>query len=451
MSEPVKATLQVLKDPKSGDDPKPFAVQFNPSSLRFVCNQQAPARPPTGPPEQSTGSSSTLTFDLHFDTADEGTTATPVDVRKRTAQVLQFVLPQKVDQKEQAPPRVKFQWAELIAVGVMTAANEDLDLFSATGVPLRAKVAVTILIQDPLVAVDVVKSASPGGGGAAMAGGASGEIGFGASVGVSASFGASIGGGASIGLPQLSIGGSAGASVSISGGASASASFGAAKVGVALDGESPANFAARNGLDPAAWRALATPGGIELSLKAGTEVAFPRGAGTAPGVGSTSGARQPAGSAALAHIDGPAAGPASRSAASTGFALARAGGVDATVQATRRQRADSATARELAAFGLPAPAAPPAAQRAPTARAGQRGPLGAAAAPAGAAEPVRTPRRADERASSFGAGVPLRPRRALPHAGGAQRVVLGRRAPAISAAPPLVLSHAGDCGCTGTR
>ena len=353
-------------------------------------------------------------------------------MRKRTAQVLQFVLPQKVDEKTQAPPRVKFQWAELIAVGVMTAANEDLDLFSATGVPLRAKVAVTILIQDPLVAVDAVKSASPGGGGAATAGGASGaggEIGFGASVGVSASFGASIGGGASIGLPQLSIGGSAGASVSISGGASASASFGAAKVGVALDGESPADFAARNGLDPLAWRALATPGGIELSLKAGTEVAFPRSAGTAPGVGSASGARQPSVSAALAHIDGPAAGPASRSAASTGFALARAGGVDATVQATRRQRADTATARELAAFGVPAPPAPR------------------------AAAPVPTPGRADERATSFGAGVPLRPRRAVPHAGGAERVVLGRRAPAIAAAPPMVPSHAGDCGCgcTGTR
>jgi hypothetical protein len=437
VSEPTKATLTVLK-PGTDDGPDAFDVQFNPSSLRFVSSQQAPARPPTGPPEPSTGSSSTLTLDLHFDTADEGTTAAPVDVRRRTAQVLQFVLPQKINGKNQAPPRVRFQWAKLVAIGVMTQANEDLDLFSATGVPLRAKVAVTILIQDPLVAIDPVKSKTPGGGGAGMAVGAGAEIGFGASVGVSASFGASIGGGASIGLPQLSIGGSVGASVSVAAGVGMSASFGTAKVGVALDGESPAAFAARNGLDPAAWRALATPRGIELSLEAGTEVAFPTGAGAAPGVGSASGASQPTGIAALAHIDGPATTALPRSAIATGFALARAGGVDAAVQTTRQERADSATGRELEAFGLQAPArAPLSVQRIPL------NVLGAAAS----AAPGPAPPRADERATSFGAGVPLRPRRALPHAGGAERVVLGRRAPAIAAAPPMPPSHGGDCGC----
>ena len=42
---------------------------------------------------QYQGSTSTLSFDLVFDTADEGTTEDPVDVRTRTRQLERFVLP----------------------------------------------------------------------------------------------------------------------------------------------------------------------------------------------------------------------------------------------------------------------------------------------------------------------------------------------------------------------
>ncbi len=44
--------------------------------------------------QQYNGSASTsLTVQLEFDTADEGSTGTAVDVRTRTAQVARFVLP----------------------------------------------------------------------------------------------------------------------------------------------------------------------------------------------------------------------------------------------------------------------------------------------------------------------------------------------------------------------
>jgi len=440
MSGLQQATLQALK-PTGGDTEGPLTkVQFNPSSLKIqLATQTTPARSPTGPAEQYTGASSTLTLDLHFDSADEGTTATPVNVRDRTAHVARFVLPGVKGDARQAPPNVRFHWGDLKFDGVMTTMTEDLDFFADSGVPLRSKVSIIIQGQDPAFEALATGPGADAAAGASVAGGGGDGIGFGAGAGMSAGFGVSIGGGASFGMPQLSLGGAVGAGISAGGGAGISASFGAATVGVALDGESPADFAVRSGLDPAAWRALAAPGGIELSLKAGTELAFPRGAGTAPGVGSASGAGVPSAGTTLVGIERPGPAPSARAAAATGFALAGAGGVDAALQTALQQHADSASARELEAFGLP-----PGSTSAP--RSSPRMPLRAPAAVA-MAPTAPTPPRADERAVSFGAGVPLRPRRALPHAGGAERVVLGRRAPAVVPAPPLAPGHGGGCGC----
>ena len=94
------------------------------------------------------GSTSTLSFDLVFDSADEGTTETPVDVRTRTRQLERFVLPQ-MNQPKAVPPRVQFTYGSFTVIGAMTTLNQDFDLFSANGVPLRAKCAVTIKEQKP--------------------------------------------------------------------------------------------------------------------------------------------------------------------------------------------------------------------------------------------------------------------------------------------------------------
>ena len=58
-------------------------------------------------------SSATLSIDLEFDTADEGTNDKPVDVRDLTKEVAQFVLPSGKDAKA-APPQVKFEWGTFI-------------------------------------------------------------------------------------------------------------------------------------------------------------------------------------------------------------------------------------------------------------------------------------------------------------------------------------------------
>ncbi|MEA2195587.1 MAG: hypothetical protein QOG42_2021, partial [Solirubrobacteraceae bacterium] len=272
------ATLQPLTGKTEGTA---LAVQFNPSSLRIqLTNHTQGPRDPTGPAEQTTGGTATLTLDLHFDSADEGTTDSPVNVRKRTSQVAQYLTPQKGN--KEAPPRVRFQWGEVIFEGVMTSMSEDLDLFAESGVPLHAKVSITIEGQDPSFESGATGPASATGAGATPPGGGAFGAGGGVGLGMSAGFGAAIGG--RVDLPQLSIGGGIsgglGGGLSIGLSASVSGGFGTPGVGVALDGESPSAFAARMGLDPAAWRALAAPGGVGgLSLAAGTEVAFPQGVG----------------------------------------------------------------------------------------------------------------------------------------------------------------------------
>ena len=153
MSGLQKATLQALKgEPGSALEGQPVAVQFNPSSLRIQFQSHtAGGVTPGAPVKAHTGDNSTLTLDLHFDSADEGTTDAPVNVRQRTAQVARFVLPRPHGDPKQGPPRVRFHWGDLIYDGVMSSLSEDLDLFAASGVPLRAKVSIAILGQDPKV------------------------------------------------------------------------------------------------------------------------------------------------------------------------------------------------------------------------------------------------------------------------------------------------------------
>lgn len=142
-----KALLQEVET-KPSDPPKtskPITVQINPATLRIQTTASVDAGKDTGRQRtQYQGTTSTLSFDLVFDTSDEGTTDEPLDVRKRTAEIERFVWPAK---KKAAPPRVQFKYGTLTVTGVMTSVNIDLDLFSANGVPLRAKCAVQIKEQ----------------------------------------------------------------------------------------------------------------------------------------------------------------------------------------------------------------------------------------------------------------------------------------------------------------
>lgn len=146
-----KAELRAIGDgPGTAPDPdsKPIVVQINPATLRLQMSASVDAGKDRGRSKvQYQGSTSTLSFDLMFDTADEGTPEEPVDVRIRTRQLEQFVLP--AQKTKAVPPRISFTYGSFSVIGVMTSLNQDFDYFARNGVPLRAKCAVTIKEQRP--------------------------------------------------------------------------------------------------------------------------------------------------------------------------------------------------------------------------------------------------------------------------------------------------------------
>lgn len=438
-----KATLQEVSA-KPAASPilvgDPVTVQINPASLRLqltnnVDSGKALARPST----QSQGSSSsTLSFDLIFDTADEGSTESPVDVRTRTRLLERFLLPGTGDAKA-APPRVKFTYGTFTVVGVMNSMSEDFDFFALNGVPLRAKCAVTIKEQKPEFDA---KLTGPG---------------------------AKTGAGAAPPLPPQQ------------GAGARRAAAPADRTGTALGGESAAAFAARMGLDPRAWKDLAGTLENPLSLAAGLQIDFSASASLAVGlgveVGATAGATAGVDGGAVPLTPVPAAPP-------EGPALTAAGGLTRALDRDAARRSGLAADAARAAFGMATGAGP-----VPFAGAsgGTSAGLGAGTSarpdpgtvPAGAGPgtgpaqggPVPSPaatRTADPRALSYGFGVPLRPRQGRPATG--VRGLVHTRVRGVAAvngipesddptiprwqalpATGTAVRAAGDPGCTGCR
>ncbi len=259
---------------------------------------------------------------------------------------------------------MRFHWGDFVLDGVMSALTEDIDLFSSTGVPLRSKVSVTIKEQDPrFTALELPP-------------------------------------GANSGADRRTPGQAPAGRGSDPGDTPAN------RTAEALAGESPAEFAARNGVDPAAWRSVAEQARDALDLPTGAEIEFSAGLTAAAGLGGFVGA--------AAGVDEPLAARVgleeSRTGQAAAFALTGAGGVGAAINAVVADEVGTAAASAAAAFQVSAPPSP--------ARVSGRGgtaPGGAAPAPPATAAPARLTAvvAVDERATSFGRGVPLRPRRVV--------------------------------------
>lgn len=388
-----KAYLQKVSPKPTAGQPQTrgpkIEVQLNPATLRYQMASTVDFGKDAG--RQKTtyqGSTSTLSFDLVFDTADEGSTDQPVDVRTRTRQLERFVLPD-MTQPKAAPPRLQFTYGTFTVIGVMTALNQDYDLFSANGVPLRAKCAVTIKEQKPEF------DASLAGPGANTGAGATPPVLPGAGAGTPSATGA--------GLPAPPPAGAIPAAP-------------ADRTGSALAGESAADFAQRMGLDPRAWKGLQ---GITdpLRLQAGQQIDFSSALSSGAGIGVTAGLTADAGAApvgatgpaaASAGAAGPASGAVPAQLAVDGPDLTAAGGLARALDRTAAATAATAASVTRQAFatapGSSGPAAAPATTPAPSPGAASGGP-----APAGpsAAAAVST---ADPRALGYGFGIPLRPR-----------------------------------------
>jgi hypothetical protein len=415
-----KAKLIEIDDSDPPQEKASVDVQFNPTTLRLqLANQVEGGDTRSRQRRQYVGSASTtLTLDLVFDTADEADGTHPVSVRTRTALVEKYVLPRGPGRRRtKPPPRLRFLWGGLQLDGVVDSVNIDFDHFAADGTPLRAKVGLSLKEQE---AAYQSEAAGPGGD--------------------------------------------------------------ALRSAPALAGESAADFAARLGLDPAGWRGLADGSGQglsdTLSLPAGLEIGF--GASLDVGLGVAVGveAGVQASLEARFGLQAPAAGTATTGGAGgagiagPGTALASAGGVGPALEAVKIARAGDAQRQAVAAFAAPgaaggagpsgdaaAPAAssarpaPPDQPRVPLARSG----LPTAASSAGNTAAPPTP-VADPRSSSFGFGVPLKPRLGagsgspptssdpgVPHwralSAGASAVAAGRSA----------ASHTRRCGCASCR
>ncbi len=417
--------------------PPPLVVQFNPQKLHLSYSttnvtSQGPAKQDVQ--NAGTGSAS-LSLELEFDTADEGTTDAPVSVRTKTNPFEQLILPEPPSQNsESKPPKIQFSWGDIILIGFMEGLSVDFDLFASNGYPLRAKLSFTIKSQDPKQELNAVGPGSntPPAPGAPGLGGVAG-----AGLGVSASLGASAGIGLSAGV---GIGASLSAGFSVGG-----------QTALAIGGESAAEFAARVGVDPRAWRAIAV-GQVDatLAIQAGAEISFDASFSAAAGMGVTAGVEAQLGGD-LEEAFGITRSPPSPTAGQSapGFSLAAAGGLAAALQTVEIVGATSAAAATRRAFGAPPPAplpspttgapagvrpatshgldgvapaivqaalrpAPsgtpprpdgPPQPRTPLALTGIPSPSAQASAPS-----APPPPRPDPRASTFGRGVPLRPR-----------------------------------------
>ena len=95
------------------------------------------------------GQNEKVTFDLLFDTTAQGTIDNVKDVRDVTAAVYSLL---KVDGTTHAPPRFRVEWGGRSLFGqgasgalcVMESMTEEFNLFAPNGVPLRAKLTLTI-------------------------------------------------------------------------------------------------------------------------------------------------------------------------------------------------------------------------------------------------------------------------------------------------------------------
>jgi hypothetical protein len=140
------------------NDDKWTKVQFNPDTLKVTFANQI--QQPSGSGDQRgsqaqqfVGAGTTkLAVQLWFDVTHDLGQGLPdvIDVRKLTQRVAYFITPigePKNDPKKFIPPAVRFLWGTFQFDGIVESMEENLELFSFEGRPLRASVALAIAQQ----------------------------------------------------------------------------------------------------------------------------------------------------------------------------------------------------------------------------------------------------------------------------------------------------------------
>lgn len=124
-------------------------VHFHFNPFKFSINKSNKWKEKSGkgtnvpPVDFEQGGAQTLTVQLHFDSQSEGS-----DVRAFTAPLWAMMMvddsTRNSSSNKSQPPPVVFSWNRLYFKSVITKLSEDFELFSATGIPLRSKVKITL-------------------------------------------------------------------------------------------------------------------------------------------------------------------------------------------------------------------------------------------------------------------------------------------------------------------
>lgn len=151
---PVLAKAKLIPLDAEGAESKELAhinVQFNPSSLKVSLANTLKADSKSGDSGSAAQfvdkSSSSLSIELMFDTTiDSNEAKANSDVRIQTQKIAEaFMKPVKgANNKLLAPARCRFQWGAFKFVGMVGSYNETLDFFSPEGIPLRAKLGLSL-------------------------------------------------------------------------------------------------------------------------------------------------------------------------------------------------------------------------------------------------------------------------------------------------------------------
>ena len=185
----VKAKLIPFRDPPNATQPdqaREIPFDFNPETLTFkVSTGQArdPARRGRQQTQNVGASQSTLSFECIFDSTrpresdGANSLSSPVkerDVRRRTKAIADL-LQASTPGRQPTPRRVRFLWGEFLFDGVVSQHQETFDYFSADGVPLRSKVALTLTEKDFRYNVTAAQAAPLRDGAATLASGQAGN------------------------------------------------------------------------------------------------------------------------------------------------------------------------------------------------------------------------------------------------------------------------------------
>ena len=118
-------------------------VHFNPETLQYtITNNLQNQGGGNATKQYVSDSTGKLTMDLIFDNTSSGE-----DVRLESSKVAKLMEPEGAE-SEKAPPVVNFEWGLYKFKGMLESYKETIDYFSASGVPLRSSVNLTMSSQD---------------------------------------------------------------------------------------------------------------------------------------------------------------------------------------------------------------------------------------------------------------------------------------------------------------